>query len=98
MTRRPSSSSTWRKVGSGQPPPDPGEAGAPDGAWQGPGRRACRTRRRYGQDAANHLAKADEEWADWERRLAAARVEWGAPEILSEPLRKFSANGTCRPT
>jgi lipase chaperone LimK len=30
---------------------------------------------RYGQDAADRLAKLDDEWADWERRLEAARKE-----------------------
>jgi lipase chaperone LimK len=46
---------------------------------------------RFGQDAANRLAKADEEWADWERRLAAARAEWArlkSSQNLSEVQRK----------
>jgi lipase chaperone LimK len=30
----------------------------------------------YGEAAAQRLAQADAEWADWERRLAAAKAQW----------------------
>lgn len=30
----------------------------------------------YGEAAAQRLAQADVEWADWERRLAAAKAQW----------------------
>ena len=39
----------------------------------------------YGEAAAQRLAQADAEWADWERRLAAAKAQWqhlqSSPEL-----------------
>jgi lipase chaperone LimK len=46
---------------------------------------------RYGEAAAARLDMADEEWADWQRRLAAARTEWDrlrAAGHLSETQRR----------
>jgi lipase chaperone LimK len=82
----------YAQIESGQAPPvDPGEP-VPQ---MGPGKDAAAVQAervaRYGEAAAGRLAKADEEWADWERRLAAARTEWArlqsAPN-LSDAQRK----------
>ena len=65
------------QMDSGQPPPpDPGEPVPQMAPGKDPTAVHAERVARYGQDAANRLAKADEEWADWERRLAAARTEW----------------------
>lgn len=65
------------QVESGQPPPpDPGEPVPQMAPGKDPAAVHAERVARYGVDAANRLAKADEEWADWERRLAAARAEW----------------------
>jgi lipase chaperone LimK len=45
----------------------------------------------YGEAAAERLARLDDEWADWERRLNAARAERTRllqSANLSEALRK----------
>ncbi|WP_348245018.1 lipase secretion chaperone, partial [Salmonella enterica] len=45
----------------------------------------------YGEPAAQRLAQADAEWADWERRLAGAKRKWAdvqADAGLTPPLRK----------
>ena len=80
------------QVESGQPPPpDPGEPVPQMAPGKDPAAVHAERVARYGQDAANRLAKADEEWADWERRLAAARVEWErlkASQNLSDVQRK----------
>lgn len=77
---------------SGQPPPpDPGEPVPQMAPGKDPAAVHAERVARYGQDAANRLAKADEEWADWERRLAAARVEWErlkTSQNLSDVQRK----------
>lgn len=77
---------------SGQPPPpDPGEPVPQMAPGKDPAAVHAERVARYGQDAANRLAKADEEWADWERRLAAARSEWErlkSSQNLSEVQRK----------
>ncbi|MEY4763753.1 MAG: hypothetical protein RI907_426 [Pseudomonadota bacterium] len=77
------------------PPPDPGEA-VPQ---MGPGKDAAAVRAervaRYGEAAAARLDKADEEWADWQRRLAGARTEWDrlrAANNLSEEQRRQEIN------
>lgn len=65
------------QVESGQPPPpDPGEPVPQMAPGKDPAAVHAERVARYGKDAADRLAKADQEWADWERRLAAARVEW----------------------
>ena len=80
------------QVESGQPPPpDPGEPVPQMAPGKDPAAVHAERVARYGQDAANRLAKADEEWADWERRLAAARTEWArlkSSQNLSEVQRK----------
>lgn len=80
------------QVESGQPPaPDPGEPVPQMAPGKDPAAVHAERVARYGQAAADRLAKADEEWADWERRLAAARSEWGrlkASAQLSELQRK----------
>ncbi len=80
------------QVESGQPPPpDPGEPVPQMAPGKDPAAVHAERVARYGVDAANRLAKADEEWADWERRLAAARVEWDrlkASQNLSDVQRK----------
>lgn len=65
------------QVESGQPPaPDPGEPVPQMAPGKDPAAVHAERVARYGQAAAERLAKADEEWADWERRLASARSEW----------------------
>jgi len=65
------------QVESGQPPPpDPGEPVPQMAPGKDPAAVHAERVARYGQAAADRLAKADEEWADWERRLAGARSEW----------------------
>lgn len=74
-------------------PPDPG-APVPRVA-DGANEQAVQAERvaRYGQAAADRLAHVDAQWADWERRLAAARQAWrglqSAPE-LSDLQRRQS--------
>ena len=67
----------YAQLESGQPPPPhPGEP-VPEMA---PGKdpAAVRAERvaRYGEDAAQRLEAVDAQWAEWDRRLAAARTEW----------------------
>lgn len=73
------------------PPPDPGEPVPQMAPGKDPAAVRAERVARYGEAAADRLAKADEEWADWERRLAGARTEWerlkGAPN-LSDAQRK----------
>lgn len=80
------------QVESGQPPPpDPGEPVPQMAPGKDPAAVHAERVARYGKDAADRLTKADEEWADWERRLAAARTEWDrlkASTNLSEVQRK----------
>lgn len=80
------------QVESGQPPPpDPGEPVPQMAPGKDPAAVHAERVARYGPEAANRLAKADEEWADWERRLAAARAEWErlkSSQNLSEVQRK----------
>lgn len=65
------------QVESGQPPPpDPGEPVPQMAPGKDPAAVHAERVARYGQAAADRLSKADAEWADWERRLAAARGEW----------------------
>lgn len=77
---------------SGQPPPpDPGEAVPQMAPGKDPAAVRAERVARYGEAAAARLDKADEEWADWQRRLASARVEWDrlrAAGNLSETQRR----------
>lgn len=73
------------------PPPDPGEPVPQMAPGKDPAAVHAERVARYGQAAADRLAKADEEWADWERRLAGARTEWErlkASPNLSDAQRK----------
>jgi lipase chaperone LimK len=73
------------------PPPDPGEPVPQMAPGKDPAAVTAERVARYGQAAADRLAKVDEEWADWERRLGAARVEWDrmkADPSLSDAQRK----------
>ncbi|MCH8181125.1 MAG: hypothetical protein IIA02_15275 [Proteobacteria bacterium] len=80
------------QVESGQPPAiDPGEPVPQMAPGKDPAAVHAERVARYGQAAADRLARADAEWADWERRLAAARNEWErlkASPQLSELQRK----------
>ena len=80
------------QVESGQPPaPDPGEPVPQMAPGKDPVAVHAERVARYGQAAADRLAKADDEWADWERRLALARSEWErlkASAQLSDLQRK----------
>ncbi len=67
----------YAQLESGQPPPpDPGEAVPQMGPGKDPAAVRAERVARYGEAAAARLDKADEEWADWQRRLAGARTEW----------------------
>ncbi len=67
----------YAQLESGQPAPlDPGEPVPQMAPGKDPAAVRAERVARYGEAAADRLAKADEEWADWERRLAAARTEW----------------------
>lgn len=82
----------YEQLESGQPPPpDPGEPVPQMAPGKDPAAVRAERVARYGEAAADRLAKADEEWADWERRLAGARAEWdrlkGSPN-LSDAQRK----------
>lgn len=85
------------QVESGQPPAiDPGEPVPQMAPGKDPAAVHAERVARYGQAAADRLAKADAEWADWERRLAAARSEWErlkASPQLSELQRKQDMDG-----
>lgn len=58
------------------PPPDPGEPVPQMAPGKDPAAVHAERVARYGEEAAQRLAKVDEEWAEWERRLAAAKAEW----------------------
>ena len=67
----------YAQLESGQPPPpDPGEPVPQMAPGKDPAAVHAERVARYGQAAADRLAKVDEEWADWERRLTGARTEW----------------------
>jgi lipase chaperone LimK len=82
----------YAQLESGQPPPaDPGEPVPQMAPGKDPAAVTAERVARYGQAAADRLAKVDEEWADWARRLAVARTEWAriqASPNLSELQRK----------
>lgn len=82
----------YAQLESGQPPPpDPGEPVPQMAPGKDPAAVRAERVARYGEAAADRLAKADEEWADWERRLAGARAEWDklkAAPNLSDAQRK----------
>lgn len=65
------------RLESGQPPPpDVGEP-VPQMVLGGdPAALRAERVARYGEAAADRLAQVDAQWADWERRLNAARAEW----------------------
>lgn len=58
------------------PPPDPGEPVPQMAPGKDPAAVHAERVARYGEAAATRLARADDEWADWQRRLGAARQEW----------------------
>lgn len=58
------------------PPPDPGEPVPQMAPGKDPAAVRAERVARYGEAAADRLDKADADWADWERRLNAAKVEW----------------------
>ena len=58
------------------PPPDPGEPVPQMAPGKDPAAVRAERVARYGEAAANRLDKADADWADWERRLNAAKAEW----------------------
>jgi lipase chaperone LimK len=82
----------YAQLESGQPPPpDPGEPVPQMAPGKDPAAVYAERVARYGQAAADRLTKADDEWADWERRLSAARQEWArlqAASNLSDTQRK----------
>lgn len=82
----------YAQLESGQPPPpDPGEPVPQMAPGKDPAAVRAERVARYGEAAADRLSKADEEWADWERRLAGARSEWSRLQNaanLSDTQRK----------
>ncbi|RYE63708.1 MAG: hypothetical protein EOO83_03135, partial [Oxalobacteraceae bacterium] len=86
----------YAQLESGQPPPpDPGEPVPQMAPGKDPAAVRAERVARYGEAAADRLDKADADWADWERRLNAAKVEWErlqkAPN-LSDTQRKAEIN------
>ncbi|AWI54620.1 hypothetical protein DEH84_15210 [Aquabacterium olei] len=78
------------------PPPDPGEPVPQMAPGKDPAAVHAERVARYGEAAATRLAKADDEWADWQRRLAAARQEWqrlqGASHLSDTQRRQDMAD------
>ncbi|MDI1260674.1 lipase secretion chaperone [Aquabacterium sp.] len=67
----------YAQLESGQaPPPDPGEPVPQMAPGKDPTAVHAERVARYGEAAADRLAKADEEWAQWEARLSGAQREW----------------------
>lgn len=67
----------YAQLESGQaPPPDPGEPVPQMAPGKDPSAVRAERVTRYGEDAADRLEKVDAEWAEWDRRLNAARAEW----------------------
>jgi lipase chaperone LimK len=67
----------YAQLESGLPPPiDPAEPVPRLPPGKDPAAVRAERVARYGEAAADRLDKADAEWADWERRLNAAKVEW----------------------
>lgn len=82
----------YAQLESGQPPPpDPGEPVPQMEPGKDPAAVRAERVNRYGEAAAARLDKADADWADWERRLSAAKTEWDRLQKsanLSDPQRK----------
>lgn len=58
------------------PPPHPGEPVPQMEPGKDPAAVRAERVARYGEEAASRLDAVDAQWADWDRRLAAARAEW----------------------
>ncbi len=58
------------------PPPHPGEPVPQMEPGKDPAAVRAERVARYGEEAAARLDAVDAQWADWDRRLAAARTEW----------------------
>lgn len=58
------------------PPPHPGEPVPQMEPGKDPAAVRAERVARYGEEAATRLDAVDAQWADWDRRLAAARTEW----------------------
>ncbi len=77
------------------PPPDPGAPVPQMAPGKDPAVVHAERVARYGEEAAQRLAKVDEEWADWQRRLADARREWDSLQgnnALSDLQRREQMN------
>ncbi len=87
----------YAQIQSGMPPPpDPGEPVPQMAPGKDPAAVHAERVARYGPEAATRLAKVDQEWADWERRLSAARKEWErlqASAALSDIQRREQMAG-----
>ena len=69
--------SYYAQLESGTPaPPHPGEPVPQMEPGKDPAAVRAERVARYGEEAAARLDAVDAQWADWERRLAAARNEW----------------------
>jgi lipase chaperone LimK len=67
----------YAQLESGTPaPPHPGEPVPQMEPGKDPAAVRAERVARYGEEAAARLDAVDAQWADWERRLAAARTEW----------------------
>lgn len=67
----------FAQLESGEPPPqDPGEPVPQMEPGKDPAAVRAERVARYGEEAADRLDKVDAQWADWDRRLEAARAEW----------------------
>jgi lipase chaperone LimK len=73
----------YAQLESGQPPPpDPGEPVPQMEPGKDPAAVHAERAKRYGEDAAQRLADVDAQWAEWDKRLAAARSEWERIQAL----------------
>lgn len=75
--------SAWRadyaRLEAGRPaPPDPGAPVPQMGPGQDPAAVTAARLARYGSAATERLAQLDAEWAAWQQRIDAARVEWSS--------------------
>lgn len=81
----------YAQLESGQPPPPhPGEPVPQMDPGKDPAAVRAERVARYGEDAAKRLDEVDAQWAEWDRRLVAARQEWEriqAQAHLSDPQK-----------
>jgi lipase chaperone LimK len=74
----------YQQLESGKaPPPHPGEPVPQMEPGKDPAAVRAERVTRYGEEAATRLDAVDAQWADWERKLAAARNEWDRVQAMA---------------